>query len=124
MIAMSRPTLPLKFLVLLDLLVSPAIAERRVEAPEKMETALLWSVGWRQAAEQEMVCQGWTRSDADHFLSMRYGDRERAIAGVLGEKAAPVIILTLPSCKHFIGAGARYKKSLQVLEERLSLRSR
>jgi hypothetical protein len=116
---MSGLPLLVIFLGFLGLVAAPAAAQPRFQEPQKMDTALLWAVGWRQAARHELVCEGRTRSEADRFLTRRYAAREQAIARILGEKAAPEIILTLPSCKHFVGAHLRYERSLRNLEKRL-----
>ena len=119
---MSGRLLLVIFLGFLGFAAAPVIAQPRFQEPEVMDSDLLWAAGWRQAALQELVCNGWARSDADRFLTSRYGAREVAIAQLLGEKNAPEIILTLPPCKHFTGAHSRYERSLRTLEKRLHIR--
>jgi hypothetical protein len=79
----------------------------------------LWSVGFRQAAIQELACKNIARRDAERLLNRRYGAQERQLAARLGEKKAEEIILTLPPCSHFRGAMDRYAVSLRELEKRL-----
>lgn len=116
----------------MKLLLAPCVAmlaascqtaeqERSHSAPlASLATQQLWSVGYLQAAIQELYCDGMSRREAERGLKRDYGPQERRIAVRLGEKNAPEIILTLPPCSHFRGAVDRYAESLNELEKRLS----
>jgi hypothetical protein len=106
-------------IAMLGLAGSSAVGSPRVVQPEELDSAALWHVGWREAAKQELVCGGLSRSTAEHYLTRRFAKREAAIERMLGQKSSPEIVLTLPPCDHFKGALDKYRSTLRILERRL-----
>jgi hypothetical protein len=104
---------------MLGLAGTSAVGSSRIAQPVEFDNAALWHVGWRQAAIQELVCKGLSRSTAERYLRRRFAKREAAIERMLGQKGSPEIVLTLPPCDHFTGAVDKYRATLRILERRL-----